>query len=176
MVDTLNNSSAGEQSSLFNDKEADNLPKQKKPVDARTQLRLELQAKRQAMDTADVIAKSEAIATHLKPLISSGSKLAGYLALGNEVLLDSTLIWARTRDCTTYVPIVEADNKMVFAPYHEHTKLLSNQFGIREPDVTAGECLKGAELDTVLVPLVGFDPGCQRMGMGGGYYLSLIHI
>ncbi len=137
---------------------------------SRTQLRKQLQAKRRALDTSDVIAKSEAIATHLKPLISPGSRLAAYLALGNEVRLENTMTWARTCECLTFVPIVKAENKMVFAPYHEHTNLLANQFGIREPDVSAEDCLNGTELDTVLVPLVGFDANCQRMGMGGGYY------
>ena len=31
-------------------------------------------------------------------------------------------------------------------------------------------CLPATSLDAVIVPLLGFDPQCNRMGMGGGYY------
>ncbi len=43
-----------------------------------------------------------------------------------------------------------------------------NNFGIAEPG-DRGRILT-AELDVVLVPLVGFDDAGNRLGMGGGFY------
>jgi len=136
----------------------------------RTQLRSHLQAKRQSLDMSDVVAKSEAIASYLQALISPCTRVAGYLALGKEVQLEAAMAWARAHQCTTYVPVVKAKSQMVFAPYHEKTELIKNRFGINEPNVTVEDCLTATALDTILVPLVGFDTNCQRMGMGGGYY------
>jgi len=150
--------------------DADDPLKHQAKDDERKQLRSHLQTMRRSLDMADVIEKSEAIARHLQAFISPATRVAGYLALGKEVQLDATMAWARTHECTTYVPIVKAASKMVFAPYHEKTKLIKNRFGINEPSVSVEDCLAATALDTVLVPLVGFDTNCQRMGMGGGYY------
>ena len=48
--------------------------------------------------------------------------------------------------------------------------MIGNKFNIKEPDVTSSDYLMPAELDAVLVPLVGFDKCRNRMGMGGGFY------
>ena len=43
-----------------------------------------------------------------------------------------------------------------------------NRFGIPEP--RSGRRVPVWALDLLLVPLVGFDADCNRLGMGGGYY------
>src|SRR5690606_17806228 len=45
-----------------------------------------------------------------------------------------------------------------------------NRFGIPEPVIDGGALLEPAALDLVVVPLVGFDARCHRLGMGGGWY------
>lgn len=43
-------------------------------------------------------------------------------------------------------------------------------YGIREPVRERSEELQPQEIDLVVCPGTGFDPACNRMGMGGGYY------
>ena len=43
-------------------------------------------------------------------------------------------------------------------------------YGIREPVREQSQELQPEEIDLVVCPGTGFDPACNRMGMGGGYY------
>ena len=43
-------------------------------------------------------------------------------------------------------------------------------YGIREPVRELSQEIPPEELDLVVCPGTGFDPACNRMGMGGGYY------
>ena len=43
-------------------------------------------------------------------------------------------------------------------------------YGIREPVRELSEEIPPEELDLVVCPGTAFDPACNRMGMGGGYY------
>jgi 5-formyltetrahydrofolate cyclo-ligase len=65
------------------------------------------------------------------------------------------------------VPVISA-HQMWFAPLHAGRQMRKNNFGIAEPG-NRGRVLT-AELDIVLVPLVGFDDAGNRLGMGGGFY------
>ena len=136
----------------------------------REALRSVLQLARRQLNKAQVEEYSETIAETLLMHLEPSVKVAGYLALGNEVKLDSVLRAARLQQCLTYVPIVQAENTMVFSPINDDIPLVKNQYGILEPKLTLSDCIPASELDVVLVPLVGFDEQCQRMGMGGGYY------
>lgn len=136
----------------------------------REALRSVLQLARRQLNKAQVEEYSETIAETLLMHLEPSVKVAGYLALGNEVKLDSVLHAARLQQCLTYVPIVQAENTMVFSPINDDIPLVKNQYGILEPKLTLSDCIPASELDVVLVPLVGFDEQCQRMGMGGGYY------
>ena len=46
----------------------------------------------------------------------------------------------------------------------------SGAYGIREPVREASQEVPPEELDLVVCPGTAFDPACNRMGMGGGYY------
>jgi 5-formyltetrahydrofolate cyclo-ligase len=48
--------------------------------------------------------------------------------------------------------------------------LVTNRYGIPEPNVATGSLLEAQELHLALVPLLGFDRRGHRLGMGGGYY------
>lgn len=45
-----------------------------------------------------------------------------------------------------------------------------NIYGIPEPALRNNRLRPPWALDLLLVPLVGFDPECNRLGMGGGFY------
>jgi len=136
----------------------------------RDTLRQQLSSARRQLSNSQVIEYSSRICDKLQQLIEPSCHLAGYLALGNEVNVKALLEKARQQQCKTYVPIVRPNNQMVFALIDDEMPLIKNKFGILEPDLTNTESIASADLDAVLVPLVGFDEHCQRMGMGGGFY------
>ena len=49
-------------------------------------------------------------------------------------------------------------------------RLVRNRFGIPEPSLRQHRIALPWALDVILVPLVGFDSACRRLGMGGGFY------
>ena len=122
------------------------------------------------MSAADVARHSTAIATRVMPLLENVTRVAGYISLGAEVCVTAVLTACRERGQLTFVPIVRPGNQMVFAPITNSSELINNRYGIPEPDVRDDNFLQGADLDVVLVPLVGFDARLNRMGMGGGFY------
>jgi 5-formyltetrahydrofolate cyclo-ligase len=65
---------------------------------------------------------------------------------------------------------VLAGPRLWFAPFHPHTRLADNRFGIPEPVASRRQACPLLALDIVLMPLVAFDGRGNRLGMGGGYY------
>ena len=136
----------------------------------RNELRQELKAKRSLLSVADKMAAAEAVANHiLAQLPKSGGTLAGYWASVGELplhilqlRLPSNWIWC--------LPVVQANRQLLFAPWRAGDELATNQYDIPEPTLAPSSCIRPDELNTVLVPMLGFTRGGQRLGMGGGYY------
>ena len=136
----------------------------------RTQLRRKLRALRDALD-ADTVKKHSAIINQrVHQLVGNAMHVAAYYALGNEVDMSTAMSALSASGKTVYVPMVLPENRMQFAPVDDMTPLSLNRYGIKEPQVDSKFFVNATTLDAVLVPLVGFDKQCNRMGMGGGYY------
>lgn len=58
---------------------------------------------------------------------------------------------------------------MEFCLYTMGLPLRRNRFGIPEP-LSLLKQQRSSDLDLVLLPLVGFDKRCNRLGMGAGFY------
>jgi len=95
--------------------------------------------------------------------------VALYKAIMGEVDLDSIWKTAPYQGKACYFPKLE-DDRLIFLPATPKTKFTENHYGILEPDVDKGMAISPEKLDIVLMPLVVFDPFCQRLGMGKGYY------
>lgn len=137
---------------------------------SRDELRKNLRKLRSSLSSSQIQQHSSAICTNTKKLISEAQHLAGYYAFGAEVDLSSLMSDFARQNKTTYVPVVLPDFLMEFAPVDDQTTILLNRYGIKEPQVDSALHTSASQLDAVLVPLVGFDENCNRMGMGGGYY------
>ena len=91
-----------------------------------------------------------------------------YAAYGREVPTQRLInhLWQMRKH--VYLPVVQDDKKLHFAHYQADTRLMVNRYGIDEP--ANAPLLPAAQLDVVIVPLLGFDRHCQRLGSGMGCY------
>ncbi len=139
-------------------------------ADRRPDLRQRLRKRRSELPESIVAENSRLIGRQLMPSLQGARRIAGYLAFGNEVNVEDVLAQCRTAHCETFVPLIQADHTLLFCPLDENTAIVQNRYGIREPAHDPHDCVAPTALDAVLVPLLGFDTHCHRMGMGGGYY------
>ncbi len=106
------------------------------------------------------------------PFYKQAQYIALYLSVNGEVELSALINKIDEQYKKCYLPVILSQKKGViaFAPYHKHTPLIKNCFGISEPIYQEKELRFAQEMDVILAPLVAFDEQGHRMGMGGGYY------
>ena len=92
--------------------------------------------------------------------------------MANDGEIDPSLLLAaaqrRGKEC--YLPVMSAVGvaRLRFKRWRKGDALRKNFFGIAEPH--QGRYCPPRILSLVLMPLVAFDPSCNRLGMGKGYY------
>lgn len=135
------------------------------------QLRLDFKTKRLAITAAQRMQTAEAVAQHLLqlPEWSSANYVAGYWATQGEVPLHVVQMRLQTPRVWC-LPIIQADKTLKFAPWRSGDDLVSNQYGIPEPDVSPTSALDARDISIVLIPLLAYTLTGSRLGMGGGYY------
>ena len=141
------------------------------PTSDRTTLRRELRERRRALPAASRIAAAESLANRLfaLPFLPSAGFVAGYWAMDGEIGLHAFQL--RLPASLTYcLPLLHPDGRLRFAPWKPGDALVTNRHGIPEPDVDAGTALEPGQVALAVLPLVGFDDRCHRLGMGGGWY------
>ena len=146
-------------------------------------LRRELRDRRRALTAPIRIAAAESLADRLLALPMFGANdpmsghVAGYWAMDGEIGLHAFQL--RLPPTLAYcLPILHPDGLLRFAPWKPGDALVTNRHGIPEPAVDPDDALEARQMTLVVLPLVGFDAGCQRLGMGGGWYdrsLALRH-
>lgn len=136
-------------------------------------LRRRLRELRNALRPPERAAAEHAIRAALERLgvFRRGAHVALYLPMRGEVDVLPCLEVARRRGSLVYVPRIASRRRrsMLFAPWAAHASRRTNAFGIVEPGSAAG-ARPAIGLDTVVLPLVGFDALGNRLGMGAGYY------
>ena len=137
----------------------------------RVQLRRDLRSRRRALPAAQRIAAADTLANQLLalPFLPDSGHVAGYWAMDGEIALNSWQV-RLPRSLVYCLPVLHTDNSLRFAPWRPGEALVSNRFGIPEPDVDPAEALPAQALSLVVMPLVGFDARGRRLGMGGGWY------
>ena len=93
--------------------------------------------------------------------------IAGFVAHRGEPDLSEALSWLDEEDRSVLMPVVR-DLDMHFRRWRPDTDMKANRFGIPEP--VGSEEFAPAQIDLVLMPLVGFAADGARLGMGAGFY------
>lgn len=137
----------------------------------RDALRRELRARRRSLTPQQRIAGADGLAPHLLnlPFAPAAGYVAGYWAMDGEIALHAWQL-RLPRECLYCLPVLHADGRLRFAPWRPGDALVSNRFGIPEPDVAVSTLLEPHDMALVVLPLVGFDARGHRLGMGGGWY------
>lgn len=120
-----------------------------------------LKERRKNLSQVEVKNKSQLICERLKPYLKGVCAL--YCAYGNEVQLDALF-----DECHCVLPIVDNDSEMHFVYYDKQLAYQDGAYHIREQK--DGTPVDKADIDVIVVPLVGFDDQLHRMGHGKGYY------
>ena len=140
-------------------------------LQSRAMLRQRLREQRNASTAATRVTAATSLASQLLPLIENRPPgyLAGYWAVDGELPLHALLSRLPT-DCVYCLPVLHADRCLRFAPWRAGDPIAVNRFGIPEPQVADSALLPAQQMQTVLLPMLGFDRRGNRLGMGGGWY------
>lgn len=140
--------------------------------EARAGLRKWLREQRTALSAPQRIAASQALVGQLEriPGYLTGRRIGGYWAVDGELPLAALMQGLRTREQGWHLPVIGARRQLRFAPWRPGIALATNRHGIPEPICASVDLLAPAQLDVVLLPLLGFDRRGHRLGFGGGYY------
>ncbi len=141
------------------------------PDPDRHALRLELRERRRSLPAATRIKAAELVADRLLalPFAPTAGHVAGYWAMDGEIGLHAWQV-RLPRSLRYCLPVLHEDGRLRFAPWSPGEALVTNRYGIPEPDVAASALLEPERMALVVLPLVGFDARGQRLGMGGGWY------
>jgi 5-formyltetrahydrofolate cyclo-ligase len=138
-------------------------------------LRKVLCALRAAIPAQRRVEESRAIASRALGLVGDmppGTALV-YGATPDEVDPFPLAATLRSRGWKIAYPRVAGPGELTLHFVVDESALATGAFGLREPTADA-ERVSAAEMSLVVVPGVGFDDRCVRIGYGGGYYDRLL--
>lgn len=100
--------------------------------------------------------------------VQAGQVVAGYWPMGDELDPRPLLLDLQRAGALIVLPAVQPGTRLLQFRLCEDLSCLppAGAYGIPAPAESASSLVP----DILLVPLVGFDTGGHRLGMGGGYY------
>ncbi|CAD5378069.1 putative ligase [Pseudomonas sp. OF001] len=141
---------------------------------SRPALRRLLRARRRALSPAEQRQAARDLYRQLAqhPLFRRARHIALYLPNDGEIDPVHLRREAQRRGKQVYLPLLAhwPRTHMVFQRLEAGETLRRNRFRIPEPQPCPARQRKPWALDLLLLPLVGFDGGGGRLGMGGGFY------
>lgn len=122
---------------------------------------------RSTLSSAFVSSASSLICEKCKPLLEAYSCIGIYVGVSNEVATAELIEWCLTQHKKVCCPRVHGDT-MDFYEIKSLDDLKQGGYGLLEP--MGSVPIKPKELTCMVMPLVGFNESCQRIGQGKGYY------
>ena len=110
--------------------------------------------------------RDKILAQHLKRYIIKNryKRVMIFIPLKKEVNIAPIIKQLRQKGIALYVPFMEGESfKLVKYRLPLHTK----KFGIKEPNISN---IKIKKIDLAIIPIVGVDRDCKRVGFGKGMY------
>lgn len=124
-------------------------------------LRATLLARRAGADPA----LGARLTSHVVPLCPAGAAVAGFWPMGSEVDIRPLLHALHGAGHLVLLPETPPRGEALrFRRWWPGVAMVRERFGTVRSDAPEGEP------DMMLVPLLGFDRWCHRIGYGGGYY------
>lgn len=143
-------------------------------MNTRSQLRKEIRQRRNLLSVTEqsnaAIALTERLSSHNQ--IQQAKRIAIYLSNDGELSTAHFIDWCWQNKKEVYLPVVHPFSRgnLLFLHYQQDTKLVSNIYGILEPQLDVTKVCPLQQLDIICTPLVAFDNAGARLGMGGGFY------
>lgn len=134
--------------------------------------RKELLAKRKALTESDCIKLDDLLLIQLQKMNWSSTRILGSCYPSDAHAEPNSLLLVKF--LKFYIPAIEIvypviqDNDASMEFYAETDELNLNKWGIHEP--IPSKLYSPEQIDTFLVPLIGFDQSGHRIGYGKGYY------
>lgn len=143
----------------------------------KNEIRQSLRKKRLELNIETRSQHSQTIANiifHL-PIFQKSDHMAFYLANDGEIDPTPILLTAEEQQKRCYLPVLKKELQLMFYTFHSNDPLITNTYGIGEPDTRKQKSIDPTQLDCVFVPLVAFDENGNRIGRGAGYYDRSFH-
>jgi 5,10-methenyltetrahydrofolate synthetase len=140
------------------------------PIEAadRAAARRELRARRAAMGGEGRLEAAAALGARLQELVEdTGRKVvAGYWAMKEEPDLEEVMARWHADGLQVVLPrVVASEAPLAFARWRPGVQLVPGPFGTLHPDDP-----EPMAPQLLVIPCLGFDGRCFRLGYGGGYY------
>lgn len=138
-------------------------------------LRSLLIQKRDSLSINDRINYSKTIVSRLieGTTFQSNTVLHCYCSFGSEVLTDELIQTVLSLTKQVLVPVVKNSNgELIHTAITSETIFEKGTYGIPQPTTISEVPIDKVNNNDVIiiVPIVGFDVNCHRIGYGGGYY------
>lgn len=110
------------------------------------------------------------------PVFLRARRIALYWPSDGEMDPRPLMTLAHARSKRVYLPVLrplsrqKGHDRLWFARHITGARTRANRFGIPEPIGRGRHLIRTQGLDLMILPLVGFDADCNRLGMGGGFY------
>ena len=139
----------------------------------KNRLRERLLEKRESLPESHYRQASEEIVMRLQTLSSfqSSRTINCYVSINQrrEVNTHSLIRWLLASNKRVVVPVTDFETtRLQQVELQSFSDLEPNKWGVLEPN--KGRNLDPDQLDFVVVPMVGGDPDCNRLGYGKGFY------
>ena len=143
-------------------------------MNTRTQLRKKIRRRRNSLSEIEQHNAAIALVTILSNNchIQQAKNIAIYLSNDGELSTSHFIDWCWQNNKNVYLPVIHpfSPGNLLFLHYQQETNLISNIYGILEPQLDVTKVCPLDQLDVICTPLVAFDNSGARLGMGGGFY------
>jgi len=138
--------------------------------EGKKEIRDALRHKKEMLTPDERFEKSRAICSHLMELISPGETVMVYTSKEKEVNTVPLITMLLSYRHPVIVPIIQSEDVSLRLSYLEDMMVLvPSTFGVPEP-IGNEMPADGADVDTIILPMLGFDRRGGRIGYGAGYY------